>query len=94
VAVAVRGLVKTEMAQGGPPSKALPLPNRFHKLGWLAVFNASLLAAVLAPSYAPMLAAPFLLSGTVGGYLVGISLPPGVKKVGAPNLTQSTLSHL
>jgi len=91
VAVAVRGLVKTEMAEAGPPSKGLPPPNRFHKLGWLAIFNACLLGAAVSPAHIPFLTAPFLLSGTVGGYLVGVSLPGSVQKILHPIVTTCLL---
>eukprot|EP00192_Tetraselmis_astigmatica_P004026 CAMPEP_0117675718 /NCGR_PEP_ID=MMETSP0804-20121206/15764_1 /TAXON_ID=1074897 /ORGANISM="Tetraselmis astigmatica, Strain CCMP880" /LENGTH=472 /DNA_ID=CAMNT_0005484759 /DNA_START=304 /DNA_END=1722 /DNA_ORIENTATION=- len=87
VAVAIRQVVKTEVARSGPSTPPLPGPNRTHQIGWGSIAVGCLAAAVLLPSYTTMLTLPFLLSGTVGGYLIGSAMPAGAKKVVNPIIT-------
>jgi len=87
VAVVVRAIMKTKMAKMGPPSKPLPPPQMYHRVGWGAVAVISLVTSLVSPSMASTMAVPFLLSGTVGGYLIGLVLPVGVKKILHPVIT-------
>jgi len=93
VTVGVRAVTATEL-QPAPPMPAVRGFTRTHRAAWAAALGCSGLALQLAPVEAlPAVAAAFMLSATVFGFLLAAALPPRVQRLLHPLLACAAVAN-